>query len=364
MLTDRLGIDVECRYLHGSRQAWHLPSLSGAITETDLTWIMDPGRHRSVTSVLTRLGLDPQKVEHELESAGLAAPHWDRELSDSELSSLCSVIQHPAVEAMILEITGQKREVALDYFQQEGLFDSIPMGIVDLGWRGQMFNSLSRMLEHRGGRIPVPFLFGFSGSRDPDLLADREVYLFDDHRDDRFMFSNIQNLMEVFCSGCEGRTNGYQQTANGVKPVLSESANAAMTEWGGIPEMKGAVNRFATEFRDYMHLADPEADVRHVVFQLLSAFWERPKLDEARAWGSFPYEDDQSGLRRETLAAPFTSSTLPLVSRLRPGPSYWSPLWYHGSLVLSNPMFRQLAKARRFIGIRRSQLREMLQRRT
>jgi hypothetical protein len=97
-----------------------------------------------------------------------------------------------------------------------------------------------------------------------------------------------------------------------------------------------AVERFARNFEE---LSLPEKildwDSKPALLQILGAFSREPLAIEARAWGAFPYEDEQAGIVRERLTAPYELTWKSLQVALTFGeerflPASWKVLW-HGA---------------------------------
>ena len=76
-------------------------------------------------------------------------------------------------------------------------------------------------------------------------------------------------------------------------------------------------------------------DSKAALVQCFRAFSKAPLAREARAWGAFPYEDEQAGTVRERLTAPYELSWKNVRIALTYGeerflPESWNVLW-HGA---------------------------------
>jgi FMN phosphatase YigB (HAD superfamily) len=352
-LIPAVGFEIECRYLYGSRQAWHLPSIVGEIGEAELNWILEPTRFLSVRTVLKRVALEPEAIADELTSADLDRSKWDCHLSPMDRARLREVLVIPCVQAQIREAAEQARSTVTDYFRQEGLFDPIKMAIVDLGWRGRAFHSLSILLKQCGGELPKPFYFGMVSKIQSSALDERETFLFDVDRaceiDTRAINLRIWNLMEVFCSGYEGAASTYVRNGDRVTVEFQIARNGPVIDWG-LPVLRRAVTQFAGQVADGLTFTDPSADGRAMCSALLAEFWERPTRAEAQAWGAYPYEDDQTGSHWEHLAMPVGWSSLRLALYDIKAWRRSRPIWMAGSLAMSpmsvRAVFRSLMRIR------------------
>ena len=152
-LMTTLGLSTTARYLYASRQSWHLPAIiSGTDEELAAAW--NSPAPLSVRSLLARVDLAPEEVEQPLCSAGLDRGEWSRPLGPSEVQALVQPLR-----PFVTERAEQARRVLLRYVEQEGMFDDPPSALVDVGWHGNLQDSLSRILRTVGRRVPMPFYF-------------------------------------------------------------------------------------------------------------------------------------------------------------------------------------------------------------
>ena len=76
-------------------------------------------------------------------------------------------------------------------------------------------------------------------------------------------------------------------------------------QWG-VDIVHGATLEFARHVARSAGKCSPHSDLRQMISELILVWWTLPDLRHARAWGDFPYEDDQSGGYGEIVAAPFS----------------------------------------------------------
>ncbi len=93
-------------------------------------------------------------------------------------------------------------------------------------------------------------------------------------------------LMETFCMADHGIVSSYRVGGAGrIEPVLLSPANDAAEPWG-LQLYRSTLYAFCTAlFSDRGLRGD---DVRPLVHQVMDAFWCRPALAEAAAWGVYP----------------------------------------------------------------------------
>ena len=88
-------------------------------------------------------------------------------------------------------------------------------------------------------------------------------------------------------------------------------------------------------------VAQPGINLRAVCAQLLNAFWLTPVADEARAWGAFPFETDQTCAHSLPLATGFTAADVLRVGLTGRYKSH-AASWLEASLALTRPSIRFL----------------------
>lgn len=294
-ISRKLGIDIELRYLYGSRQAWHLPSIS-EINEEVLDWLLViPHNQTSITDILERVDLDPGEVENSLRANGLDKPMWSQPLTDEVLQKLRSVLCDDIVQKTILERASMRRGPVLQYLRGEGLLEDKNWALVDVGWRGRCQASLGKLLQLCDAPPPSGFYLGLY---DENRSSDAGVmwsYLFNrklrvGHLD---IFPQFQAVVEMFCTAGHGTTIGYETDGVETTPLLSPP-NSRAVAWG-LDKLHHTVQTVADLIWLDQELVDVDADLRAMCMTLLKEFWLSPSLDEAKTWGEFSVSSDQIG---------------------------------------------------------------------
>ena len=303
-LIQALGLRLESRYLYGSRQAWHLPAITDFSADS-LSWLFEKTRTLTLRIILGRLQTAPEDMSENLISLGWPSSKWDRHLDDESLSRLREDLLGSAdFRGFVEKLVESKRETTVRYLQQEGLFDPTPWAIVDLGWHGRLQHSLEKLLVTKQPTRTVGLYFGLYS--DSPALAQLQTasYLNCDLRSPPPSkdIPSLVFLMESFCTAPHGSTVGYhRQTDGNVAPKCREQGFEPLEKWG-ISTVHATVETFAKRLGE-LRLNDGilEWDAKPALFQILGAFSRNPLAAEARAWGAFPYEDEQAGSVRERL---------------------------------------------------------------
>ncbi|MGE5261945.1 MAG: HAD family hydrolase [Acidobacteriota bacterium] len=341
-LIRSMGLSIQACYLYGSRQAWNLAATVDG-SEEELAWIWDSTDFLSVTSLLNRIGIEPEQLHQPLESAGLFRSEWDRALRPAERLALEKIVATDGVRGMVLEQARSKREVLLKYLKQGGLFDGTPWGLVDLGWYGSMQNALAAILADRGIQPPVGFYFAlYKGDIVDRCSLEREAYYFDERRGMGYLDAvpSLIALMEMFCVADHGTVVDFVDQGERVAPLLKANVNAPVIEWG-LPLVRETIGCFVDNLVTDSQFVDPYGDVRAAITAVLRSFWLYPSRAEATTWGAFPWED---GLGFQTywnrLAQPYGWSDLfQAFYKMRVAFHHRSS-WFEGSLALSPPAIR------------------------
>lgn len=290
-------INVECRYLYGSRQAYHLPAIK-QIGDEELDWIFDPTQFLSVESVCERVSLQTALVERELASFAFDPSSWSRNLSGEERARLRRCFQESNINNLILENAGKHRSQAFAYLQQEGLTDGKTWGIVDIGWNGRLQRSLCRLLKLEGAYPKggsKGFYFSLAG-RSRAFAGDELIAYFTDPDKpaERDRLCYYRGVLEVFVMADHGGTLGFHNENARYAPILRERLNKSAIDWG-VRVQQEAIREFSEELTDCLKPEDCQTDYFLAVTEtLLEEFIERPDQLESDVFGSICIYEDQA----------------------------------------------------------------------
>lgn len=293
-LAPRVGFTGELRYLHGSREAWCVPS-EGGIDDELINWALPPGEFPSASAVLFRLGIAPSHIAARMEQFGIPRAQWAQPLTPQLHQALRRLLENASFQQDVLSQAETRREACVGYLRQEGLFDVVPWAMVDVGWRGTMQYFLRRILQAHGGPQPIGLYCGICRSGMDADTGPREAYVADERTGCGFTHHlyRLARPFEVFCSADHGTVRGYEPSGDGFRPVL-EGLSSGASRWDH-SLVQGTVERFAEQLPLDADWLNPQADVRHATLEALDAFWSAPTTQEARAWGAFRYEENRAG---------------------------------------------------------------------
>ena len=332
-------LPLETHYLYGSRQAWHLPAIT-EFSVSSLSWLFERTRTLSLRIVLGRLQMTPDNVAKILDGLGWPEATWDLAVDEDMLSRMKVDLMGSAdFRAHVAELILGKRDIAIRYLEQEGLFDEVPWAIIDLGWHGRLQQSLEKLLGTRQPTRTLGLYFGLYG--DSPALAELKTasYLDWDLRNppESKEIPALVFLMESFYTAPHGSTIGYSMQGGKIVPEFREGWDTALIEWG-LATVHESVELFAGEL-EKLKLSEDALfwDSRSASVHLLGKFSRDPSPAEVRAWGAFPYEDEQAGTIRERLTSGYSLSWENIKLALTFGdhrflPADWNVLWHGGQL--------------------------------
>lgn len=339
-LGPKLGLDLELRYLYGSRKVFQLAAITeGTLAASD--WAYDGMFHASVRDVLKRLDVPVRDALPILERYGLDAssqPHSDEE---GERDRIRSLLADPDMEALVIPGAQRARAMLWRYLQQEGLDETEHAAIVDTGWMGRQQRSLAEILASKGVDSPRVFLFGHDSSNSswhaPDVIT---AYMYDACTEMGWTEGIPQpwGIIEVFCVGDHGRLLGYRDSDGRIEPDIENADNVDAQEWG-LGLFRTTVLAFVEALVLEDDLVDVGADLRGAVVEVCREFWLSPTAAEAQAWGGFVYEDDPVGLSRGVLASAYGLRDIVDGIRRRQV-DHERRVWRGGSLQMSGPVTR------------------------
>ena len=288
LLREKLGTDIELRYLKASRYA--VRRAEYAMPETDRAGsICVGGIDMTFDKMMKRGAL----TEDETEFIAGRSGYSDRRgciLQYREIAELCSRLKKiPEFDEYVISHSGECLENACGYFRQEGLYGDRPYAIVDSGWLGTVLKSVS----HLTGQEINGYYFGLYEMPAGIAGANVESFYLSPYKDIERKTRFCICLFETVCSAPEGMTMGYCKDAGEYRAVESESLNPNA----------GQIKRNSELLRMFMESYEPEENTPSVYAEfterLLSVHMGRPTAREAEIFGRLQFCDDvlESGMQ-------------------------------------------------------------------
>jgi hypothetical protein len=214
--------------------------------------------------------------------------------------------------------------------------------------------SLGKLLAAAGAGPPRGFYFGYYGptGRPVEKSAGSFQGYFFDHSQGwgmGFGIPLLTEVMETFCSADHGLTIGYQADPEGTyHPILQEDRTNSVMSWG-LPLLHQSILAMAEALWLRAPDVDLEADLRPATERVLREFWLSPTPEEARAWSSFPFEQDQAGGEWKSLTHPLGMQDVWGIFR-RGKPPQERVFWEAGAWATTPSMTRKLLRAAKLMG--------------
>lgn len=340
-LVGKLNYACELRYIYGSRLSWNLPAVVSLDQQQALemlkrpSWILDGTSTLSIRDFLARVSIAPEEIRDSLAAVGFKEKDWSRILSKQEVQALHPVLDKREVSELLLQKAQQKQQVLMKYLEQEKVLDSMPKGLVDVGWFGSSYDSLAALVNANGGTLDVGLFYGLKSNSQSNQSDSKKGYFFDQRT--RTGFKDILPELgivplEMFCSADHGTVLSFIEEGEQVRPVFKEERNQRIIDWG-LPLVRKAVYCFTDNLLLNASLVNPWADVREASADVLQSFWLNPSNTEAKAWGDFPWETGHSE-KTNSLAQSYPWKSVAksfLTARL----AYQQGLWFEGSIAQS-----------------------------
>jgi predicted HAD superfamily hydrolase len=169
ILAKRRGLEIECRYLMVSRQALLLPSVQ-EISPEGMPWLRRSWEKGKLSDLAAKLDIDVALIERAMARDFPGINSDSRLATDEQWSSFWRALNNPLIKKTLTEVIEARRKTALDYFQQEELFQNKKTALVDLGWHQSVQKAMTMLLKTID---PSIIIFGYFLA----LVDNRSAYI-------------------------------------------------------------------------------------------------------------------------------------------------------------------------------------------
>jgi FMN phosphatase YigB (HAD superfamily) len=305
VLRRELGLapGVECRYLFGSRQAWHLPALAlkrGAGFAAALRAQLERPGPLNLAEMLAKLDLDAaeqQAIQAEVApDLSLDAPLGERR--DQLVNALVSsedfrALVHTRAVAALERTTGYLR-------QEQMIGGAHRSALVDVGWLGHATRSLVAIAADQGAEVLPYFTGGLAGHGSEFAPENSRAFLIEARGEEPAIQQPLVHLLESFCAGHGHSAIGYAEYDGRYIPAFANNEADVMTAHWDLDTYQqlvlGYVEIAAQALKRNgmtLTLADLGA-IRPALIKNVVALWRSPTYGEAQVWGSCPFLYDAS----------------------------------------------------------------------
>jgi FMN phosphatase YigB (HAD superfamily) len=342
----------DCRYLYGSRKAWFLAG-SADHAPGNLDWLFSRNESSSLPALLDKLDLSWNEALPWLKQHRLPMAPCDRDLQPPEVERFLAMIAACGPRALLRQRMAAVRQQADGYLRQEGLFDDLPMALVDVGWQARCQGALNQVL--RAGGAPRPVHGYYLALRQPETLemqagrcrslVSPASYQHPDGPLARAVHRNAALFEHVLFLPRHGSTLGYRRDADGRwQPVLGPWSPAPEHP-GFLERLERAIDAYAAEAGRYLAAGGDPGTILDFASRAAETLALRPRRREACALGWVRVTNDLGGQRAGHLAPPIGLRLLArLVARKlrgRPAPPEFYLMWRAGAFAAS-PWYTRL----------------------
>jgi predicted HAD superfamily hydrolase len=327
-----LGLDIDLKYLYGSRQAWFHP-IRKRLGHEHLSWLLHATSKISLRRILGRTGIEPEEVASCLEEKGFPRCEWDLNLEGADKERLGCILVDSQLANLIVSRAFQRQKSVIAYLEQEGLLKDKNWAIVDLGWNGSMQLSLASLLSSQGQDPPRGYYFRLFGR--PESAGELTAYFADKSTGLGHISARPDWLtMEMFCTAGHGMTIGFEIKTNKIVPKFADCGEH-LRLWG-IETFQEAVISFAEHLDLKIDDQFLECDLRSMIARLSDLWWTQPEPRQANVWGHFPFEFEQVHKACQPIARPFTWLDCAQKIFQRKSDLRYESEWVEGSRVLTS----------------------------
>lgn len=346
--------DIDCRYLHISRQAVFLPSATG-ISAEGMPWLQRSFERPVVGGLLAKLEIPREKFTALPPEAELDSPEkWDL---------FWKTLRSEPVAGFLERKISERRSAANAYFREAGLFDGVPFGVVDLGWHGNCQRSLNLVLRQQDSGIRSSGLYlgleiervvmGEMGTMDG--LFNR-TNLVEGKTDENILFHHPVLWEHVFGIADHPWVRGYVQTPEGPKPEYRD-ADITPSQAALFSKIEPCLRAYAESVAELAPVLGEEEIARGVIVHALEKGHRSPLPGMVGLLSGINATFDQVSTESLDIVQPITPAealALAMPPRMRSilGIRLPKRLWMKASIARSGPTSRTIVTAGELLNAR------------
>jgi FMN phosphatase YigB (HAD superfamily) len=343
------GIDIECRYIYGSRAAWYPASFKSFDSEF-IDLLVEKYPFMTIRQIFEDLSLPKAKVDTLMYALKDSALDAENCVDMNNVKRLLVLISESENCHLISEHFEYCRRGIFRYLSQEQVLDQSKIGFVDIGWHLSSHNALHRIIHKFDGKGFTGFYFGV-GKKRQDVADDAPYYAFlsdESSKENSWLFKHsvVAILEEVFAAADHPTTSGYYLQDDQVSPRFnldSQTENSLI-----VREVQDAIHEFVDFVLERKTLHDLSLVAPEALNQL-ERMYRYPTAEEARALAETPVftmtshlASQQRELARKVGTAELVTIILNILFKGRNISLPW--LWLQGSMAMSNGFVASIGK--------------------
>jgi len=345
-LKKACGWNIDLRYIYGSRHSWLLPSIIEYDKLSEQTPFFKFAKNLTIRKLLLRFKLekiDQRWLKRKVLEYNMS---FDDQVSIANLHKVKRLMMDRAVLQEIRTIADGDFKKLSEYLGNEGLFDDVRYGIIDVGWRGTLPNALRNVFIKNGKSQRPMTVFYFDVFNEP-LYKDLDRFrVFLREIDMQYLSptrGELEVLMEFFTYATHASTYGFEEKEDMIHPVFMEE-DLGSDHKNDVARQQEIIIEFARQLvRNPCFKFMAPKKIYHASLENLYAFLNKP--GEALAWriNQFPYSPEQvidaNDKNKSFCASYHFSDFLELIRNLHVLRK--NDVWIQGSLALTkNPITR------------------------
>jgi len=320
---ERFNLDIECRYLCGSRLAWRT-AVYYLLGGEKYEYIFAGGYTLTPRIILKRIQADEEQrreIYADISEPGAYAYDLSNEndiLSPAGMKIFSEKLKRSeAFNGCLNYISQNQFGSASAYLRQEGVFDGPDIGLVDSGWTGTVQRTLRQIAGYNGVKLDITgYYFGLHAQSSDPRDGIYESWYFSPKSPVGLMANFNNNVFECMCASPFKMTAGYGYSENlGIYvPVFSGDSNNNIDKFDNIENIENFENtekaklfnayieRFAADFLENINFGDYGNLYLEQSRNILQRFMMNPTKEEAETIGRFKFCDDASDSYENSLA--------------------------------------------------------------
>ncbi len=305
------GGGLETHYLWASRRALNIAAIT-EIDEQSLDFLIGASRTLEAKDYVERLGLDWRDYTDAFRAAGFASPRQRVTDQDGEacLRRLIKALAEP-----VCERASEERSILTDYLRHSGMRGGRRVGVVDIGWRGSLQQSIADILDINGGGPRITGLYLGTGLF-LGLLKQHTPLFNPKYPHDAYLFRLGQPVeyadlirtsvavVELLFSAAEGSIIRIERDRGGDFIAIRDSDGADVDRDEAIGRLQDGALDFVHDYivlkRQFPDLTVP----RHAAVAQLKRVLLHPNRAEAELIGNIRHDDAFGEVIRRPIARP------------------------------------------------------------
>jgi predicted HAD superfamily hydrolase len=275
---------LDLRYLYGSRRAW----LSPSITMDTVAWrhlLVTAGQANSPKDIVARAGLEDIEAELVREHFGMSPECWGAPMGlGGARQFLETLLSDQRARELISSVAEKKRQVAVTYFKQEGLFDDVPWALVDAGWSLNSQAALKRILSDDVPHEPKGFYLALGRSHlSRDLAGEAFAFI---PSPGSYLSRRRVVIEHCFMPSLHATTRCYELQRDGVRPVFGQEIRGS-AEFAYAKRLHEVATSTARLVASNQRMRDMLKACRQDVLRSTEDFLRHPPSADAKAMAPF-----------------------------------------------------------------------------